>query len=154
MWFDGFFSVHPFTFFFFFFEPGVSPHNLWQPPVSESQVLGLKVCPSCPVYRTSLERQNTIEFSPGSSEHTYLKCFFIHAESPGNGGCWWKQIPKMDSKGTFPIQLGAYIDLLLFWELPHLQETKAPLWQLYAGYYCLSTSCSLFVLFLRQDFTL
>lgn len=49
----------------------------------------------------------------GSTGYMYLKCFFIHAERLGNGSCWWKQIPKMDSQGAFPIQLGAHIDLLL-----------------------------------------
>lgn len=61
----------------------------------------------------------------GSTRHTNLKCFFIHAECPGNGGCWWKQIPKMDGQGAFPIQLGTHINLLLLWELPHLQVTKS-----------------------------
>lgn len=63
----------------------------------------------------------------GSTGHVYLKCFFVHAECPGNGGCWRKQIPEMDSQGALPVQLGAHVDVLLLGELPHLRERKSPL---------------------------
>ena len=67
----------------------------------------------CDVMAFSLAETELPGWLPGSPGHTYLKCFFIHAECPGNGGCWWKQIPKVDSQRAFPIQLGAHINLLL-----------------------------------------